>query len=98
MAKVQTNHMTELGMTKDEMVNTILCLTGLEDTARKDIAKMTIVTLNALYESLSNSAMHCNKAQQEARYARELLKVEEARNRSLARDLRKAERKLKEGK
>lgn len=94
MAKVQTNHMSELGLTKDEMVNTIMLLTHLGDEHRSQIAKLNITTLNALFETMSDMGMQWNKAKQEARYANEHLKTEERRSQSLARDLKRAENKL----
>lgn len=95
MAKVQTNHMTELGLTKDEMVNTIICLLGLENEHKKQYAKMSIAALNATYEALSDMGMQWNKAKQEARFANEHLKTEERRSASFERDLRRVEKQLK---
>lgn len=92
------NHMQELNLTKAQMVNTLLILTGLDDHLGKQFDKMSIEALNALYGSLSNMAMQCDKARKAERNQSELLKVEEARNRALSRDLRKAENKLKEKK
>lgn len=95
MAKVQTNHMSELGLTKDEMVNTIMLLTHLGTEHRSQLAKLNITTLNALFETVSDMGMQWNKAKQEARFAAEHLKTEERRSASLERDLNRANNKLK---
>lgn len=75
-------------MTKKEMASTVAILTGMEGYEGQ-LEKMSIPALQKMYDGLNRNAMAFNLAKQEARHAREHLKVEEARSASFKRDLEK---------
>lgn len=88
-----TSPMQDLNMTKEQMVRTIIILLDVDDGMYSQLSKLSIPALNAIFTGLNNNAIQYSLAKQQERNARELLKVEEARNRSLSRDLRKAKAK-----
>lgn len=75
-------------MTKKEMASTLAILVGMEGFEGQ-LEKLSIPALQKMYDGLNKNAMAFNLAKQEARFAREHLKVEESRSASLERDLTK---------
>lgn len=75
-------------MTKKEMASTLAILVGMEGFEGQ-LEKLSIPALQKMYDGLNKNAMAFNLAKQEARFAREHLKVEESRSASLERDLNK---------
>lgn len=95
MSKV-SSAMTELNLTKPQMINVIIILMDLDaEVAFPQFSKLSIQMLNLMYDKLNSNAIACKKAEDEARFAREHAKVDAARIRSLEKELNKIKRRTK---
>ena len=84
----QATNFDSTNMTKKDMASTLAILIGMEGFEGQ-LEKLSIPALRKMFDGLNANAMAFNLAKQEARHAREHLKVEEARSASLERDLNK---------
>ena len=82
----QATNFDSTNMTKKDMASTLAILMGMEGFEGQ-LEKISIPALRKMFDGLNQNAMAFNLAKQEARFAREHLKVEESRSASLERDL-----------
>lgn len=88
--KKLSSAMQDLNMDKKEMVNTVLILMGMDnDQFHSQFMKLSIATLNVMYEQLTQNAVAHAEARRQERFAKEHLAVAERRIASLERTLQK---------
>lgn len=88
--KKLSSAMQDLNMDKKEMVNTVLILMGMDnDQFHSQFMKLSIATLNVMYEQLTQNAVAHAEARRQERFSKEHLAVAERRIASLERSLQK---------
>lgn len=88
--KKLSSAMQDLKLDKKEMCNTLLILMGMDIAEfHSQFMKLSIATLNVMYEQLTQNAVAHAEARRQERFSKEHLAVAERRIASLERSLQK---------